>query len=475
MITLSFCVNKSETLKILNEKKNAVVLGIGISNLPLIRILSGMGISVTACDKKKLSELSCAEELQSLGVKLSLGDDYLSALDSGDFVIFRSPGIRPDIKEIAGALDRGCVLSSEMELFFELCPAKIIGVTGSDGKTTTTTLIYKMLSLECEKRGVDRVYVGGNIGSPLLPLAGEMTENDFAVVELSSFQLMTMTKSPSVSVITNISPNHLNWHTDMEEYKAAKLNIFTPGNTDKLTVNLDCAETADIVNANGKETAYFSSSPLPYGKNGVYLDGKDIVIRKNGINTAILSSDDIIIPGDHNVQNYMTAISAVADYVSPETIKEIAMTFPGVEHRCEFVREINGIRFYNSSIDSSPSRTAAALSSFDGNVVVIIGGRDKHLDLAPLAETLCTRAKTAVLTGESTPMVVNALNSCPTYPSSGLKTVICDDFEDAVLTAYKEAVPGDVVILSPAFTSFDRFNNFEERGRLFKKTVNEIQ
>jgi len=475
MIVLSFYINNSETLKNLKEKKKAVVLGIGISNLPLIRILCGMGISVTACDKKEINSLSCAEELQSLGVKLSLGDSYLSALENGDFVIFRSPGIRPDIKEISDALARGCTLSSEMELFFEVCPARIIGVTGSDGKTTTTTLIYKMLTLECKKRGSGRVFVGGNIGSPLLPLANEMTENDFAVVELSSFQLMTMKKSPNVSVITNISPNHLNWHTDMAEYKAAKLNIFTSGNTDKLTVNLDCTETADILNVCGKETAYFSSRPLPEDKNGVYLDGKDIILRKNGVSTTVISADDIIIPGDHNVQNYMTAISAVADYVSPETVKEIASTFPGVEHRCEFVREINGIRFYNSSIDSSPTRTAAALSSFDGNVIVIIGGRDKHLDLAPLAETLCTRAKTAVLTGESIQMVVNALDSCPSYKSSGLKTVICEDFEDAVITAYKEAVPGDVVILSPAFTSFDRFNNFEERGRLFKKTVNEIQ
>ncbi|MBR6557801.1 MAG: UDP-N-acetylmuramoyl-L-alanine--D-glutamate ligase [Clostridia bacterium] len=474
MITLSFCVNNSETLKILKEKKKAVVLGIGVSNLPLINILCDMGIEVTACDKKDLTSLSCADKLQSLGVKLSLGDNYLSALDSGDFVIFRSPGIRPDIKEISSALDRGCVLSSEMELFFEVCPAKIIGVTGSDGKTTTTTLIYKMLSLECEKRKLGQVFVGGNIGSPLLPLSEKMTENDFAVVELSSFQLMTMTKSPLVSVITNISPNHLNWHIDMEEYKNAKFNIFSPGNSHKLTVNFDCEETAELLNTPGNETVYFSSFPLPKDKSGVYLDGKDIIMRKDGVNTPIMSSDDIIIPGKHNVQNYMAAISAVSDYVSIEAIKQIATTFTGVEHRCEFVREVNGVRFYNSSIDSSPTRTAAALSSFNGNVVVIIGGRDKHLDLAPLAETLCARSKVAILTGESTKMVEEALEKCHSYHSSGLKAVICDDFENAVITAYKEAAPGDVVILSPAFTSFDRFNNFEERGRLFKKIVNEI-
>jgi len=463
---------QNNVIDLLMSKKSAVVIGLGISNVPLVRFLCKLGVSVIACDKKSTDQVSCADELLASGVSLSLGDDYLSPLKDGDHVIFRSPGIRPDIPEISDALLRGCSLSSEMELFFELCPAKIIGITGSDGKTTTTTITYKLLELECKKSGKGNVYVGGNIGAPLLPLVDKMTSDDFAVVELSSFQLMTMKKSPEISVITNITPNHLNWHTDMQEYKDAKLNILS-SECKKLITNFDCEETSGI-SSSDTDIVFFSRKTQPPSNNAVFFEDDTIFIKKQSNTKEILKKSDILLPGMHNVENYMAAIAATSEFVSKETINEIAATFPGVEHRCEFVRELDGVKYYNSSIDSTPTRTAAALSSFDKKLIVIIGGRDKHLDLAPLAKTLCEKAKAVILTGESIDMVKKALDACPDYQQSNLTVAIKEDFEEAVKHSHHMAQSEDIVILSPAFTSFDRFNNFEERGRLFKKVVNDL-
>ena len=281
---------QSSTIDLLTLKKSAIVLGLGISNIPLVRFLCKLGISVIACDKKTEDQIFSAKELRDLGVSLSLGDSYMDPLKEGDHVIFRSPGIRPDIPEIAEALLRGCALSSEMELFFELCPAKIIGITGSDGKTTTTTIIYKLLSLECEKSGKGNVYVGGNIGAPLLPLVNEMTADDYAVVELSSFQLMTMKKSPEISVITNVAPNHLNWHTDMKEYRDSKLNIFSSG-CKKLITNSDCAETARI-SSTDTEIAFFSRKIEPSSKSAVFFKDDTIFIKEDGSVKEILKKSD---------------------------------------------------------------------------------------------------------------------------------------------------------------------------------------
>lgn len=464
--------------EVIKKGGTVTVLGIGISNIPLIDYLLARGAKVTARDKKSKAELGeIADTLEKKGVKLVLGEGYLDGVTED--IVFRSPGIRPDLPGIREARERGALLSSEMELFFELTKAKIIGVTGSDGKTTTTTIIYKLLSEQFKRDGaLRRVYVGGNIGTPLLPLADEMTEKDVAVVELSSFQLQTMTRSPERAVITNITPNHLNWHTDMEEYTEAKKKICTGKGNIFLTLNAENERTAAIAKRASRGVTVFSSKrsakelsrefdpPMMTEEDGY------ICFSCGGETTPILRTSDIILPGRHNVENYMAAISATRGLVSPDTIEYVAKTFGGVEHRLEFVREYEGVRYYNSSIDSSPTRTEAALSSFEDRVIVICGGYDKNIPFEPLAETLVRRAKTVILTGATAKKIKDAITSNKDFAASGLKIVEKPDFADAVRAARDEAGRGDTVILSPACASFDAFKNFEERGRRFKDIVN---
>lgn len=446
--------------KIIKGKK-ADVLGIGVSNLPLIDFLVGCGAEVCARDKKTADRFpDTARELEKKGVRTVLGPDYLSGLD-GDY-IFRSPGLRPDVPEILDAVARGAVLTSEMELFFELCPARTVGVTGSDGKTTTTTIISLLL-----KEAGYKVYCGGNIGTPLLPFVREMTKEDFAVLELSSFQLMTMKRSAGISVLTNLSPNHLDWHRDMDEYVAAKTNIFSHVGNKILVLNRDDERSMALSLPAGRQIRLFSSETVltegTFEKDGdVYLDGEPI-----------LKKEEVLLPGRHNKQNYMAAYSAVRDFVGTDVLKKVASTFGGVEHRLEFVREYRGIRIYNSSIDSSPSRTAAALSCFDRKVVVICGGYDKHIPFEPLAKALCRHAKTVVLTGATAGAIKEAID---VFPSEEKPRILHGAaFSEAVRTAVDACSPGDVLLLSPGCASFDAFPNFMVRGETFKSLVRGLQ
>ena len=459
------------------------VLGLGISNFPLVKKLVGMGARVTVHDQKSVAELGAgAAELERAGVRFVTGDGYLDHLDED--VIFRSPGIRPDAGGIPDALARGACLTSEMEWFMELTPATVIGVTGSDGKTTTTTVTALMLEKACERRGYGKTYVGGNIGQSLLPLAEQMTKEDFAVVELSSFQLMTMRHSPARSAITNLSPNHLNWHRDMEEYARAKCNIFSHRGAKRVVLNAendwDCriaAETALPVTLFSSVRPSFAafSGLIPAGRRGcaaVYARDGKVYCSDGATESFILDASSIRLPGKHNLENYMTAIALTRGYVSPEIVREVAETFPGVAHRLEYIRTVGGVKYYNSSIDSSPSRTCAALSALPERPVVICGGRDKHVPFDPLAAALVARAKAVVLTGEARGQISDALTRAPGFDPEKLPVVTEPLFDDAVRTAKRLAKAGDTVLLSPACTSFDAFRNFEERGNRFRDLVN---
>ena len=454
------------------------MLGIGISNIPLIDFLLARGANVSARDMKEREALGdVAKSLEEKGVKLILGKGYLD--DITEDVIFRSPGIRPDAAGIKEAASRGAILSSEMELFFELTPAKVIGITGSDGKTTTTTLTYKLLLEQFEREGGHRrVFVGGNIGAPLLPLVGRMTSDDVAVVELSSFQLQTMTRSPERAAITNITPNHLNWHTDMEEYAEAKTNICKNEGNVYLVLNAENDRTAEIAKKAERAVTVFSSKrgadelSREFGCSVLCEEEGYISFAYDGEVMPILRTADIKLPGRHNVENYMTAIALTRGMVSPEVIEHVAKTFGGVEHRLEFVRELDGVKYYNSSIDSSPTRTEAALSAFSDKVIVICGGYDKNIPFEPLADTLIKRAQMVVLTGATREKIKDAILSHPEFESSGLKIAENADFYDAVISAMAVARAGDTVILSPACASFDAFKNFEARGNYFKEIIN---
>lgn len=437
--------------------KNVGVIGIGISNRPLIKYLADAGACVTAYDRKTEEQLGdIAKELKELGVKLILGENYLDDL-SGD-VIFKTPGMRYDKPELLKLKEQGSVITSEMEVFFEICPAKLIAVTGSDGKTTTTTLIYTML-----KEAGFTAHLGGNIGTPLMTKAEEMGDNDYAVLELSSFQLHTMKKSPHIAVVTNITPNHLDWHTDYQEYIDAKKNIMLyQGENDILVTNAGNEETKKI-------------AEVAFGKSRTFSAKCDALVRLKGDmicygDEEILNVNDIKIPGKHNVENYMTAIAAVYDIVGKDIINKVAREFGGVPHRIELVRTIDGVRYYNSSIDSSPNRTINTLNVFSEPVVLIAGGKDKGIPYDEIGEPIVNHVKTLILIGATSKVIDEAVKKT----KKTVPTFFVDTYEEAVAKARESATSGDVVLLSSASTSFDMFNNFEERGNLFKELVNKL-
>ncbi|MBE7036757.1 MAG: UDP-N-acetylmuramoyl-L-alanine--D-glutamate ligase [Ruminococcaceae bacterium] len=437
--------------------KKICVVGIGISHLPLIDFLLNCGAEVTACDRKTKEQLGTTyDTLREKGVSLILGDAYLQHL-SGD-LIFKTPGLRPDVPELLEAQKKGIPVTTEMELFMELCPAHMTAITGSDGKTTTTTLIYKLLSM-----AGFTTHVGGNIGAPLLPEIEKIKETDRVVLELSSFQLQTMKTSPQVAVITNITPNHLDYHKSYQEYIDAKKNIFNFQNENDLLVLNESNDVTRSVKGEAKGNLLTFSRTEPAD---VYLDGDMIMFRGE----PVLNVNDINIPGNHNVENYMTAIAAVYPSVNAEMITKCAKEFGGVAHRIEFVRELDGVRYYNSSIDSSPNRTLNTLGVFSEPVVLIAGGKDKGIPYDELGPALKEHVKAMILLGPTAKIIAEvAEKAAPDIP-----VIFEESYEQAVLKAKEQATAGDVVLLSSASTSFDMFNNFEERGNLFKKLVMEL-
>ena len=463
--------SKLEQFKKDIKSKKVAVLGIGINNIPLIRYLINIGVNVTAFDKNNSDNLKDAlSQLDGLKVEYRLGNDYLSNLN-GFNMIFRTPGMRPDLPELVDAVARGAELTSEMEVFLELCPAQVFAVTGSDGKTTTTTLIYKILSEE----GYN-CWLGGNIGTPLLSKIDEMKDIDKVILELSSFQLMTIKECPSIAIVTNISPNHLDVHKSLNEYIDAKKNIYIKQTVnDKLILNYD----NDITRSFGKDAkgdcVYFSR--ISKLKNGVFLQDGKILVKNDDKQIEIVDAQSIKIPGVHNIENYMAATAATIDFVQPETIRKIATTFNGVEHRIELVRELNGIKFYNSSIDSSPSRTIAALSTFKNKVILIAGGKDKGIPYDSIGQIIAEKVKCLLLIGATAQRIEESFNNYihQTDIESEVKIIHCDTYKEVVNQAYAEATSGDCIILSPASTSFDMFKNFEHRGNVFKELVNKLE
>ena len=412
------------------QNKSVAVIGIGVSNRPLIRLLLERGIRVTACDKKSREALgSLGDELEQHGCRLQLGEDYLK--DLTEDVIFRTPGLRPDVPELAAAVARGSTLTSEMEVFFQVCPCEMVAVTGSDGKTT-----------------------------------------DLAVLELSSFQLMTMTQSPHIAVMTNLSPNHLDVHKSYQEYITAKENIFTHQTAQDIAIfNADNEGTCRCAEKAPGRVRWFSRKREV--EDGVFLRGTSIVCRGPRGERVVLDTADIKLPGVHNIENYMAAIAAVDGMVSDETIRDFARSFGGVEHRIELVRELDGVRWYNDSIASSPSRTIAGLRSFPEKVILIAGGKDKGISYAGLGPEINQHVKALILCGATAGVIRAAAEKAANF--TGLPITEVDSYPAAVELARETAQPGDVVLLSPASTSFDRFANFMERGKVFKDLVNALK
>ena len=448
--------------------KSVAVLGIGVSNTPLLNLLLQNGVSVTARDKKERPALGAlAGQLEAMGARLCLGEGYLS--DLTEEIIFRTPGLRPDVPALAEARARGSVVTSEMEVFFEVCPCRILAVTGSDGKTTTTTLAAELL-----KAAGKTVYVGGNIGHPLLAEAETMDPAGYAVLELSSFQLMTMERSADAAVVTNLSPNHLDVHRDYAEYISAKENIFTHQSPDGLLIlNADNADTVRLAEKAPGRVRWFSRQKEV--RDGVFLRNGVICCAGNGEIREVLPVSGIRIPGVHNVENYMAAIALTDGLVPDETIRQLAGSFNGVEHRIELIRTLRGVRYYNDSIASSPSRTIAGLRSFSQKVILIAGGKDKGIPYDAIGPEIVSHVKALFLTGPTSEKIRRATVEAPGYEEAALPIRVIDGFRETVEAAAAAAQSGDVVILSPASTSFDRFQNFMDRGDTFRRIVAELK
>lgn len=466
-----------EYLDSLKDKKVAFV-GMGVANVPCAEWLAEHGVEVYACDKRDREYIGTdiCSRLDALGVKFSLGENYLDILPEMD-IVFRSHGILPfQNKWIGECIERGQKVTTEIEVFFRLCPAKIIGVTGSNGKTTTTTIISKMLEAE----GI-KVYLGGNIGKALMPKLENITPDDIAVVELSSFQLLTMgnmVNKPDISVVTNIEITHQDHHVNLDEYVDAKRNILIYQSADSKTVlNADCDYSIGSrvyhdmrYDVRGKLYEFSISHPV---ENGAFLDENgDIVFSENGVHTVLFNKDIIKIPGMHNIENYCTAISAVWGLVSVENMKKIAETFGGVEHRIEFVREFKGVKYYNDSIATSPSRVISGLKAFNQKIIMICGGSDKGNDMSQMVPLILEKVKLIVLNGATADKIYDTIVSDDNYKNSGLKIEKTDTMEHALMIAKDFAVSGDIVSLCPACPAFDQFKTFEYRGRRFKELVN---
>ncbi|MBQ2266290.1 MAG: UDP-N-acetylmuramoyl-L-alanine--D-glutamate ligase [Clostridia bacterium] len=447
--------------------KKIAMCGIGVSNTPLILNFLEKGAKVYACDRRSREMIGeIADKLEAAGAELCLGDGYLNDLEVD--IIFRTPGMSFNLPELEVARKKGIAVTSEMEVFFDLCPATLFAITGSDGKTTTTTLISKMLEAEGKK-----VFVGGNIGKPLLPEIENITADDFVVVELSSFQLISMRKSPDVAVVTNLAPNHLDVHKDMEEYIEAKKNIILHQNAFSRTVlNRDNEITQGFKKyARGQSLSFSMTEPL---KNGAWLDSDGTIhMTYRGIDAPIMHRDDIAILGDHNVENYLAAIAAVWGFVGMDSIKKVAREFMGVEHRIEFVREVKGVKYYNDSIASSPTRTIAGLKAFNQKVHLIAGGYDKHIPYEPLVPYILEKVEKLYLCGATADKIEAAVKADKAY--NGTPEIIrCESITAAVLKANEIAKAGDIVTLSPASASFDAYPNFVARGNHFKELVNKL-
>ena len=449
--------------------RKVAIIGLGVSNIPLLDYLYEKKANVTIFDEREYNQIpkDVNEKISKYGFVLHFGKNCLQYLKNFN-VIFRSPSCLPTKPELVEEANRGALVTTEVELLMKMCPAKIIGITGSDGKTTTTSLINSIL----QKAGYT-TFLGGNIGTPLFTKLPEITPQDIVVLELSSFQLMGMEVSPQIAVITNITPNHLNIHKDYQEYIDAKKNIFKYQNEDGLLVlNYDNEITKECAKeANGKVIFFSSKTKLD---NGYIVDEDVIKECDDKVRKHILNTEDVILRGNHNYQNIATAIATTSSLVDIETAVKAIKEFKPVEHRIEFVEEVDGVKWYNDSASSSPSRTLSGINAFKEDIVLIAGGYDKNLDYTPLAKPIVDKVKTLILIGQTSGKIYEVVKNELEEENRHLDIYMCETLEETIPIAKKNASKGDVVLFSPASASFDMFKNFADRGNKFKELVRKM-
>lgn len=451
------------------RNRKVALIGLGISNIPLLDYLYNLQAKVTVFDDRSIEDIpkDIMDKITRYTFEFSFGENNLAKLNGFD-LIFRSPSCMPTRKELKQAEDSGAIVTSEIEMLMEIAPCKIVGITGSDGKTTTSTLIYEIL-----KEAGYNVYLGGNIGTPLFTKLNDILPEDIIVLELSSFQLMNMTVSPDIAVITNITPNHLNLHSSYEEYIEAKKNIFRSQDENGILVlNYDNEITRECKqDANGKVVYFSSKEKLD---NGIIVDNDIIKECEDKLRKHIVNTKDINLKGMHNYENICAAYAATKTLVDTETALKAIKEFKGVEHRLEFIKEINGVKWYNDSIGTSPTRTIAGLNSFEEDIILIAGGYDKNLDYEPLAKPIVDKVKGLILIGQTAEKIYEVVNKKLQEENKDLDIYICDEFSQTVQIANKIAKPGQIVLFSPASASFDMFENYAQRGKKFKELVNSI-
>ena len=463
-------INKKleEFNKFLDSKKVAII-GMGVSNLPLLDYFYDKNAKVTVFDKNTPSD-EIMEKINKYRYEVEIGEYNLSRLNGFD-IVFRSPSVLPTREELVTAANKGAIITSEIEMVLKLAPCKIIGVTGTEGKTTTTSIIYEIL-----KSSGKNCFLGGNIGKPIFTEIKNMKPEDIVVLELSSFQLMEMEVSPDISVVTNMYPDHLNIHSSYEEYQQAKKNIFLHQNENGVVIlNYDNEITRKFADEVKSNLVYFSS--LQKLKNGYVYDRKDETIKRyaNGKSENILKKQEIKLRGIHNYENICAALAATASIVDEKSQIKAIKEFNGVEHRLEFVRELNGVKYYNDSIGTSPASTIAGLNAFDENIILLAGGSDKGLDYTEIGETIAKKVRVLLLTGPTAEKIENATKLAMNKAGKETVEIIhCKDLQEAVSTANETAKSGEIVLMSPASASFDAFKNFIERGIKFKEFVNNL-
>lgn len=461
--------NKLEEFNEYIRYRKVAIIGLGVSNIPLIDYMYDKKAKVTVFDDREEQSIpkEIMDKIKLYDFDYSFGHDNLKKLKKFD-IIFRSPSCLPTRQELQQEEERGAIVTTEIELLMKMCPCKIIGVTGSDGKTTTTSLINCIL-----KKAGYSTYLGGNIGTPLFTQLSKITPKDIVVLELSSFQLMGMKTSPHISVITNITPNHLNIHKDYEEYIEAKKNIFKyQKENDILVLNYDNEITKNCAKEANSQAVFFSGKEKL--ENGFVVDGKIIKECNDSIRKHILDTQDIILRGHHNYENVATALAATKTLVDVDVAVEAIKEFRPVEHRLEFIREIDNVKWYNDSVSSSPTRTIAGLKSFDEEIVLIAGGYDKNLDYTPIAKPIVDKVKTLILIGQTSGKIFEAVKEELERQKKTLNIYMCKNLEETIDLAKKYAKPSQIVLFSPASASFDMFKNFADRGIKFKKLVNKL-
>lgn len=451
------------------KNRKVAIIGLGVSNLPLIDYFHDKKANVTVFDSREIGEIpkEIVDKVTNYAMEMSLGKGYLNKLHGFDLIL-RSPSCLPTVPELEEEANRGAIVTTEVELLMKMCPAEVIGVTGSDGKTTTTTLISEIL-----KKAGYNCYVGGNIGTPLFTKLHEIMPDDKVVLELSSFQLMGMEVSPNISVITNITPNHLNVHKDYEEYIEAKKNIFKYQDRDGIVIlNYDNEITRNCsAEVKGKVIFFSSKEKLD---NGYIVDDDVIKECDDKLRKHIVSTKELTIRGKHNYENICAAVAATKTLVDISTAIEVIKTFHGVEHRIEFVKEINGVKWYNDSASSTPSRTISGLNAFDEEIVLIAGGADKNLDYTPIAKPILDKVKTLILMGQTSGKIFDAVKEAEENENKEINIYMVNNLQQAVILAKRYSTPGQVVLFSPASTSFDMFKNMYDRGHQFKDIVNKM-